>query len=130
MEALSGVTPTFDLSWEEITGGAGLPQSLDGEPGLYGIYAGDALVYVGSSRSLGRRIGQAVAAICGAPGLHPGGRRIFFEWDNLQKPLRFVVFVGEDARSRERDAIILMRPKMNVIYNRDGRNIPDLDFVD
>lgn len=127
MQTIIGMQPSVELSWDEITTGEGLPQRLDGAAGLYAILGGDELLYIGSSRSLGRRIGQAVGAICGAPGLHPGGRRIFITWDTISRPLRFLAFEGEMARVRERDAIVTLKPQMNVLHLRRGVAIAEVE---
>lgn len=110
------------LTWDDLTKGRGIPNELNSQPGLYYVYDGDgALLYIGKSTVLGRRLGQLIGAICGAWGLHPGGRRIWESWDELVHPLKIRFAVGEAAASSESDEIVRLAPRFNLTYVARGK---------
>ncbi len=109
-----GAGPTRKLTWTVVTDVGGLPSDLYGKSGLYAIHKGDSLLYIGQTENLSRRLGQAVGAICGGGDLHPGGYRIYQQWDHLPAgELWFEVFEGDWAYDKEAEAIFNLSPPLN-----------------
>ncbi|RME25094.1 MAG: hypothetical protein D6798_09735, partial [Deltaproteobacteria bacterium] len=62
------VPPSYTLSWEDLVLHDGIPQALIGVEGLYAVYVGGKLSYIGRTRNLSFRLGQLIAALCGSTG--------------------------------------------------------------
>jgi len=109
-----GVPPDHRLSWEDLTQGVGIPDGLFEQPGLYGIYKGGAIQYVGRSGNLTQRFGQVIGAICGGTSLHSGGYKVFDQWDTLPPGLlHFEIYLGQTMYDREAEMIAALVPPLN-----------------
>ena len=109
--------PTHALPWHTLVMGEGIPEDLIGARGLYAVYMGNDLVYIGKSASLCRRIGQLIAALCGGVGVSEGFHPAYWwEYDPSTK-IVVEVFHAADLYSRERDAIRHFRPRFNRAHN-------------
>lgn len=105
--------PNHALSWHTLVMGDGIPGDLIGAKGLYAVYLGAELVYIGKSTSLCRRIGQLIAALCGGVGVNEGFHPAYsWEYDASQ-PLFVEVFKADNLDHREREAIQRFRPRFN-----------------
>jgi len=67
LAAFLDTTPTARITWGDLFNedGPGVPVNLYQRAGLYAIYRGDVLLYIGHNSNLSRRLGQAIGAICG-----------------------------------------------------------------
>lgn len=96
----------------------GLPQPEDSVAGLYAVYGRGALLYIGKSADLNRRLGQFVGAAVGGWWLHSGGntlfhRRVTGELALALADLTFEAWIGDDAYAAEGQAIGVCKPPVN-----------------
>lgn len=110
--------PAATFTWVEATQGDGIPENLRYQYGIYGVYSGDKLIYIGKSNNLARRLGQFISGFCGGWG-HSGANYLF---DSRRDPtvgalrrgeIRFEVFTGKDVYERESEAIDALDTQVN-----------------
>lgn len=112
LSAFLRAQPEFRFTWAEATL-HGAAAAACGKAGLYAVYKGSTLIYLGQSGDLGRRIGQFIGAACtGATGLHSGGCSAYHGWQRLPPgETVFEAYVG--LGSQERQLIRKFDPVLN-----------------
>ena len=111
--------PAHTPSWTDLVQDTGIPSGLMGISGLYAVYKGELLIYIGHTKNLCMRLGQVIGAMCGGVagpnyGLHSGGYRIHCEWAQLPEgAIHFEIYLGDPVYALERAAIRAFDPPMN-----------------
>jgi hypothetical protein len=108
-----GEAPGHVLTWTSLVMTHGIPPALKYEIGLYAVTRGDQLLYVGRSRSLARRLGQLIGALCGGRyGLHSGGHRILDRWSEVPQEGETTIFVWTGNKAYNAEKAILSEGRL------------------